>query len=277
MYTNVPAPFPDECLRGYGFRVSAINAKELLTTRELLSDLSKASGLTVSYLVKNHCHFAYTQFAHSIHGNISPLHLANLISDKIISSGCTPAGTARYCQNCIKEDINLYGISYWHRVHHLQGVDHCIYHDSPLINSNNNRDFSYQPSSSNSIELTISSNALNSYFDSENIKKFSIFSVMVLNMCFSFDYFKIRNSISKRFNKCKSGQHIDFLKLAYEKFPPLWFNRNFYKINSGEFLVGKNGFLEMRKNYIEIKPIRFYLILMALLWDDPYEAILECF
>jgi hypothetical protein len=276
MYTNIPSPFPDECLRGYGFRINAINVKKLFTIRTLLPELSKATGLTVSYLVNNHCHFSYTSFAHATHGDIHPAHLANLISDKNISSGYTPIGTARYCPHCIKEDINLYGTSYWHRVHHLPGVDHCIHHNFSLINANYNRDLSNQPLHSSSIESAISSDTLNLYFASESIKNFSFFSIRILNMCFSFDYFKIRNSIIERFHKFKNKPHINFSELAYEKFPPFWFNKNFHKVNSSEFIFNNNKILEASKNYKNIKPIEVYLILMALLWDDPYEAMREC-
>ena len=41
----------------------------------------------------------------------------------------------RYCPLCIKEDIQKYGETYWHRVHHLPGVYFCPIHEIPILDS----------------------------------------------------------------------------------------------------------------------------------------------
>jgi hypothetical protein len=38
-----------------------------------------------------------------------------------------------FCKECIKEDINYWGFSYWRKSHQLPGVDLCTKHNSPLI------------------------------------------------------------------------------------------------------------------------------------------------
>lgn len=41
----------------------------------------------------------------------------------------------RYCKDCISEDLDTVGISYFHQQHQLQGVFHCYKHGTRLINS----------------------------------------------------------------------------------------------------------------------------------------------
>lgn len=41
----------------------------------------------------------------------------------------------RYCKDCISEDLDTVGISYFHQQHQLQGVFHCYKHGTGLINS----------------------------------------------------------------------------------------------------------------------------------------------
>ena len=41
----------------------------------------------------------------------------------------------RFCPECLKEDINNYGETYWHRLHQIQGVLFCPIHQIPLQNS----------------------------------------------------------------------------------------------------------------------------------------------
>lgn len=38
----------------------------------------------------------------------------------------------RYCRFCLREDMERYGVAYWHRVHLLPGVHSCARHGRPL-------------------------------------------------------------------------------------------------------------------------------------------------
>ena len=41
----------------------------------------------------------------------------------------------RHCPECLKEDISLYGESYWHRVHQIPGTSICLKHNSYLLDT----------------------------------------------------------------------------------------------------------------------------------------------
>jgi hypothetical protein len=276
MFTNVPAPLPDECLRGYGFRINASNARDLSTTSQLLPDLSEASGLSIPHLVTNHTHLAYSRFAHSAYGYLDFKNHPDLVSNRNICSGKTPVINARYCPDCNNEDLDLHGLTYWHRIHHLPGIDHCIKHDASLIITNSDDGYTQQPSTSSIVKTAIPKNRLESYFQSDHIKKFTHLCVATLEMGLSFEYFVIRNALINRYNKLKHGPFFNLAKIAYQKFPPFWLNKIFFGIDSNRIPSNPEKIFEALKNHSSIKSTKAYLILMALFWRDPREAIREC-
>lgn len=276
MFTNVPSPLPDECLRGYGFRINASNARDLSTASQLLPDLSEASGLSISHLVTNHSHLAYARFAHSAYGYLDIKTHPDLNSNRNICNGTLPVRTARFCPDCINEDLDLHGISYWHRVHHLPGVDHCIKHGVSLINAKPHDCYTSQPSTSTIIDPVIPKNRLTSYFNSEHIKKFSYLSAETIRMGLSFEHFIIRNALIHRYEKLKKGPYFNLPKLAYSKFPAFWLNQVFFGVNSNRRPSNSDKIFEAMNNNSNIKTTKSYLISMALFWNDPKEALREC-
>lgn len=49
--------------------------------------------------------------------------------------------TWRYCKDCVEEDQDTYGVTYFHQPHQLQGVFHCYKHGSKLINACSSCDY----------------------------------------------------------------------------------------------------------------------------------------
>lgn len=41
----------------------------------------------------------------------------------------------RYCKECLSRDIEIYGESYWHRMHQIPGLDVCVEHGIHLLDS----------------------------------------------------------------------------------------------------------------------------------------------
>lgn len=39
----------------------------------------------------------------------------------------------RLCQHCREEDLSAYSMTYWHREHHIAGIDICYKHQTPLM------------------------------------------------------------------------------------------------------------------------------------------------
>jgi hypothetical protein len=45
-------------------------------------------------------------------------------------------GWLRFCPRCVEDDRKQFGVCYWHRLHHVPGVEVCPLHNLFLINSN---------------------------------------------------------------------------------------------------------------------------------------------
>lgn len=41
----------------------------------------------------------------------------------------------RYCPDCVREDVEKYGETYWHRTPQLQGAEYCLKHGTPIQDS----------------------------------------------------------------------------------------------------------------------------------------------
>ena len=46
-----------------------------------------------------------------------------------------PTGTLRWCTECACQDIEKRGFSHWRRKHHIDGIDWCVEHRTPLLSS----------------------------------------------------------------------------------------------------------------------------------------------
>jgi hypothetical protein len=269
----IPKPFPDECLRSYGFRINNLNSNDLSSTSQLLSEVSKNSSLSIPYLLTNHSHLAYTRFVHSSFGYLDINTHPDLFTNRNIYNLQTPIRFAQFCPNCIQDDIKLQGFPYWHRIHQLPGVDHCIIHNISLVNTNSHDSFMREPSTLLKITPCIPDHLVNSYFQFENIKKFAHLSVETLNIGLSFEHIAVKSALIHRYNNLINGSYFGSSKSIYDKFPPFWVNKLFHNTVSNNTLENKNISSPTPQSLNPSKHIKHYIILMSLLWNNPKEAI----
>jgi len=163
MISCFPDGYPDElfyslCARFYR-RVQYPNKKNAI--RELLGDsasvatvdfpnnlghlvsvLPKNTHYTVQYLIDKHTllpfysPFILTDQVDNLRMNMesggnSSIHMRSGVTASTIQS----PKFFRYCPECLKEDRDLYGESYWHRLHQIPGVKVCPKHHVFLTDS----------------------------------------------------------------------------------------------------------------------------------------------
>ena len=144
-----PEPFPEELDRGYLGRVKRINAAiseknavELMsiwagvadkTRREVscLELLSKVAGVDVSMFVRQHTILPFWRGIsalqpHLLHGNEQMRSLLRSTGMRLARKG------AYFCAECVNEDQNFHGQSYWRREHQIPGMLWCLKHATPL-------------------------------------------------------------------------------------------------------------------------------------------------
>lgn len=135
---------PDEFCRGYKGRLQAINLHASPTdiirhlrmhlnlhTEPEAVVLANASGLRPEAFIKQHTLLPFfravaIQYSHVKHGDPASPAVIKHTAMKSAAQG------AFLCPDCIAEDRNFWGISYWRRTHQLPGIDWCLKHRTPL-------------------------------------------------------------------------------------------------------------------------------------------------
>lgn len=163
MLATFPTPYPDELLYSLCARYTArmrfssanIAAEALFGTRgvvavvdlpsrlDLLSSrLPKALGLDPDTLITNHTLLPlYAPFISRDRLD----HIRRLMLGKggarihsslgIMASRVPTLKKLRFCPECVKDERSKYGECYWHRVHHIAGINICAHHGCSLEES----------------------------------------------------------------------------------------------------------------------------------------------
>lgn len=165
----IPPLMPEEFIKGWRGRVAVLNEKRgfkestrLLqwhaSSRDLLrydrrnhlKILSGAIDITLEQLVRAHTllpYYAATAMGRDVpyslmiqrHWNCFSGHRAIYISNNIYPM---------FCRECVKEDLDFWGFSYWRRHHQLPGKIECSKHDSLLKSARMSSAFLQSPDAS---------------------------------------------------------------------------------------------------------------------------------
>ena len=159
-----PTPYPDECLYSifcrYCVRIGCTSLKSVrnllfggqqclassifLPIRLNLIDkwYGEDSGVTRKLIAEKHTMHPYMTIVY-------PDKFRRQV-DSVIRGGCLPKafdikGTQRshrlwpkylrYCPDCVREDVDAYGETYWHRIHQLPAMVFCTKHQVRLCDS----------------------------------------------------------------------------------------------------------------------------------------------
>ncbi len=276
MYKNISSPLPDECLRGYRSRLAILNSRSTRSLTDTLLEISKISGISISTLVKQHTHLGYKWFVHGTNHGRSIDEYMGLPTDPTNSSLLLPTELPHLCPQCVSEDMDFHGISYWRRVHQLPGVDHCVKHMIPLIKVEKKDIDRKLPINANHISHAIHVEDINAYFKCTSIKNFTSLSDSALHSEIPIKPAVINFVISSKIRSKFGKYSISLRELALQKFPEFWLRRHFPRVFSQELTNPHVSSHEVFKPTSVGANTKSHLIKLALLWDDPDEAIREC-
>jgi hypothetical protein len=146
---NILAPLPDETIDGYigrlkrrnlcssnselFSRLASYKAIDVPDSAKLnpIAFLAEASGISLDVLTRQHTMLPCTSFVDWFDQESEEA--TDFTNEKYLKSALHISGKKAYlCPNCVKEDMDLSGVTYWHRIHHLQGIDWCIKHGVAL-------------------------------------------------------------------------------------------------------------------------------------------------
>lgn len=155
----LPTPYPDETVHSLiaRYHIRSGNLKRIFTYRDLFdqnlrqlninlpSNINKLlcqvsnKDITLNDLIENHTLLPFFYAFKNKKGEIAKEYMNNGNIGEItrlngFNKGKMKVNIAfKHCSDCIKEDKELYGETYWHRVHQLPAVYFCPTHKKPLI------------------------------------------------------------------------------------------------------------------------------------------------
>ncbi|MTI67936.1 MAG: hypothetical protein FH753_15225 [Firmicutes bacterium] len=159
-----PTPYPDEvlystlgryCIRSGNVR-EIHNFEDLFGTKNCIASLELPSKLNnlVENMPVNSPYTAdgliYNNTLFPFYASFTPPDRAEKIIESmrsgrggdayirlgLVSNSITLNQYFKFCPECFKEDIEIYGEPYWHRIHQITGVFMCPKHKTPIYNSN---------------------------------------------------------------------------------------------------------------------------------------------
>lgn len=154
---TVPNLFPDELLQGHIGRLGIRNGfQDYLTTKDNLRKLfvtyrlrhfeyplelqvSDLHKLPIESIVKNHTMIPMTRSLLQIETPNDDFH--NLL----IRRNTSAKQHVYFCQDCIKEDLEYHGESYWRRSHQINGVEICTKHQKLRVTAKDQLAYFYPP------------------------------------------------------------------------------------------------------------------------------------
>jgi hypothetical protein len=272
MFPIAPAPFPDECARSYGFRVFTANHLAPNSILKLLPRLTEATGLDFLKLVLHHSHTTYHRFVRDKFAFQDITSHDDLYGNSQINSAKIPTTTGRYCKKCINEDIGFHGISYWRRIHHLPGVEHCIKHQEPLCTTEGSNLYSSYPQDATPLKNSLRKDRFKTYFKSAAIDRFATLSMAALDSRVPFKHSIMAHVLRKRNLEIHSQRNRSIYDTAIKQCPRSWIARSFPEIRPNY-----KAYVERVVSHVGCNiPPKFYLLAMSVLWDDPNEALSTC-
>ena len=271
MFANIFPALPDECLRGYAFRLFSLNKRPLQTTANLLPGLATLTGIKIHKLIHLHCHVSYRRFVSDRYA-LQTISSHENLAHHCVTSASIPSAHAYYCSACIEDDIKNHGISYWRRKHHLPGVSHCAKHKIPLIMTNRKSMTSCYPQNATSLKLAISNEERYDYFSCPAIFRFASLSVAALHTQITFQPALMALLLARRFEELHPNTRRRFSELAHKSFPKSWLIRHF----PGLFIPGSVVTERVSSLGRENPSTRHYLLALSLLWDDHRAALNAC-
>lgn len=276
MYTNIPAPLPDEFLRSYGFRVSLMNSMHITQLDKPLHSLAKITGLSIAHFIHHHTSLGYQRF---VSGDFFQRDIGthpDLLANNRIYGSALSVGLPRFCPSCVQEDMGFHGVSYWRRGHQLPGVDHCTKHARSLVAAKRWSMNGHAPLNAVVVNESIPEMERDHYFSNTYIQRYTALSDLAMHTRVPLSPSVITRILVSKANSLLGDERGILTKFALEKLPPAWLMRHFplifTKPEDARFAAVDEVLRSSRNAYAT----KLYLLAMALLWDDPDDAMRAC-
>lgn len=284
---HIPTLISDELWSGYLGRFGILNGESSRIGAEIMlhdyfqkspietsqiSMLAQLYEFDVEYFVNNHTLIPITKYVEvrsTADKKIDDRSLRILGGKTLKHRGC-------FCEECVKEDINYLGFSFWRRSHQLPGVDWCLKHQTPLCETQIKDNFYQQPAY---------------HLANKNFKKADISSIQ---NPFVLKYVQLIQNI---FDLPKSIKHLDIAlerklktlqsqtpkncnsgrlsEIVLRDFPIDWLKKHFISLNNLFNGEHHHSYDEIDFYHHKNQPYPYLLLAAAAIYKDADNAIIE--
>lgn len=263
-------------------RVAGVIEHLPVSAAALLEEILAVLEMSVHDLVCLHslapvqkCVFSYG------YGRAAP---PNFCEKRYLRFAAFKQAVGRLCPDCVAEDLDYWGVSYWRRLHQLPEITWCLKHMRPLglVTGAQASDISPDLAVKFAVEQT--SGDLGVFLDSPTLQRYASIMVSLLENARSPIHYACAGKVIRDRARLK-GLQVGPSKIvrtprylsdeAMEQIPTHWLQLHFpasAKKRKNEFSPWIDCTGHIRKT--PARSAKFGLAL-ALLWDDPDEAVTE--
>lgn len=279
MVSSAPAPQLDECIRSYLARATRMQAgcapdANLMGAMDAL--LASIGTKNEQALVEGHSYIGYLRFVSQGHAGI-PIHRH---TDWRTLSGLlrTPSRRQRLCPTCIEHDLSTEGIAYARRKHQLIGTVVCGVHGDVLVPRSVDVPLTRQPAGG--LPDAAAHRAMRAAA-SPLVQRYTRLSELALGSKVprspsSMVTALVQRARTRGVRVTPEGRGHRLSDLARDSAPSDWLAEHFQAVfttEPGTHSPALDGVLRAR--HVAHRTAS-YLLAMALLWDDPAEAMTAC-
>lgn len=296
---HIPCILPDEYILGYIGRIRILNnfqgsqetTRALLKRYQLANEgkgifckftaIASAIGISEESLVQQHtlAHFTHAFSVNNAATRDKPYVGKFQITTPDKSILQIPRDAAKFCPDCVSQDLTSLGFPYWRRFHQVVGIEWCPKHKTPLFSVNISTAYDFHPESEIISRGAITMATDKEYLNYPALRRYADIAHGLIKLTKPFHAQRSRKTLS--FQALKLGIHIYkcgkgpyMSDMALENFPKDWLLRNFPLFSNKERSEPLGTIdLTCRPGISLRVPARNYVLAASLLYDDPNSAL----
>lgn len=243
--------------------------------------LAKVYGVNPHFVARQHTMLPFTRFVEWFDRDRGEV--ADFTGDKYLGSVMRIRGSRAYlCPDCVKEDLDFRGITYWRRLHQLTGIDWCIKHGVGLWRYEGHDAFEQSPLSVMGASVAIDTDEVTAARDHSTVARYAqIVEGLLVEVAQPYHTADVSTLIrdwakQQNLRVALYGKRPVLSDLVAERFPRTWLSAHFptsRRKETGIFAPWIDGTWFSRKYPCGIPSYVLALTLMYETADDALNAL----
>jgi len=231
----------------------------------------------MNQLLRHHSHLGYQRMVSQAYANQEISCHSDRFTNPHVLSLRLPSESARFCLDCVNEDLDFHGASYWRRTHQLPGIDACAKHGSVLLELSSSAMRVVSPSVMGGATPALHSSELALYLSNPFIQRFMALSDMALQASVPLAPAVMAKVLSQQKRMYdKTRRSIPLSESVRELAPSFWIAKHFPALFARESGSRAASIDDVLRSRHVAHATKSYLLAMAVLWENPDEGMQAC-